>query len=161
MLMCLLRRNRQSSQLLPEYEVIRTVQAPHQLQLVTDATGNWRLSSAAYSPSSDGLVSVDLAQLLIEDQLHILFMYPAVSRNVAAASHKVSALRELGLDVIHDPVLKNWYHGGISGIKNSNAGKRIQRQLARSASFPVPINQVEAQRLYDEMNAKRQPDVQS
>jgi len=147
--------------LLPEYDVIRTVQAPHQLQLVTDASGTWRLSSAAYSPSSDGFVSVDLEQLLIQDQLTSLFMYPAVNRSVAAASHKVSLLRTLGLDVIHDPITKNWYHGGISGIKNSTAGKRIRRQLAASASFLVPINQIEAQRLYNEMEAKRQTDVQS
>lgn len=153
-LMWLLRRKRHSSKLQPEYRVIRTIRSPD--HVVKDSTGKWRLSSGAYSPTDDGLVSIDLEQLLVEDELDALFMYPALDRNVAAASHSVLSLRELNLDVVHDPMPRNWYHGGISGIST----KAIQRKLAKSAMFPVPIDEAEAQRLYDEKDeAQRQRDL--
>ncbi|GAA5264414.1 hypothetical protein ACOSOMT5_P0837 [Acidiphilium sp. MT5] len=160
-LMCRLRQTRQSSQLLPEYSVIRTIQAPHHLMLVTDASGEWVLSSAAYSPSRDGFVSVDLEQLLIEDGLNAKFMYPAVNRSVAAATHTVSALQELNLAAVHDPIAKNWYHGGISGIDRSNRGREIRRQLAKTASFLIPIDQIEAQKFHDDADANGRSDIQS
>jgi len=109
-----------------------------------DRTGEWRLSSGAYSPTADGLVSVDLEQLLAEDGLSPLTMYPALDRNVAAATHLVSDLRALNLDVVHDPTIRNWYHGGISGIKRSH-----KQKLSKSAGFLVPIDPVEAQKLHD------------
>jgi hypothetical protein len=153
--MGLLRKKRLSSQLQPEYQVVRTIRSPD--HVVKDAaTGRWRISSGAYSPTDDGLVSIDLEQLLAQDNLNALFMYPALDRNVAATSHKVANLRALHLDAVHDPMPKNWYHGGISGISN----KAIQRKLAKSALELSPIDQVEAQRLYDEVVTKRQRDVQ-
>jgi hypothetical protein len=123
---------------------------------VQDSTGRWRISTGAYSPTDDGLVSIDLEQLLAEDDLDALFMYPAIDRNVAAASHTVAGLRALGLDAVHDPMLKNWYHGGISGISN----KAMKRKLVESAVELSPIDQLEAQRLYDEIATKQQRDVQ-
>lgn len=154
-LMWLLRKKRQSSQLRPEHRVIRTIRSPDHV-VKDSATGKWRLSSGAYSPTDDGLVSVDLAQLLTQDDLDALFMYPALDRNVAAASHTVSSLRVLNLDVVHDPIPKNWYHGGISGVST----KAIQRKLAKSAALHVPIDEVEAQKLHDEVQAQRQRDLQ-
>jgi len=128
----------------PEFRVVRTIRSPDHV-IKDDLTGEWRLSSGAYSPANDKLVSVDLEQLLAEDELPPLAMYPALNRSVAAATHSISELRGSNLDVVHDPTNKNWYHGGISGITN----KKMQRKLAESAGFLVPIDPTEAQKLKD------------
>jgi hypothetical protein len=130
------------SQLLPEYRVVRTIRSPDHV-IYNDLTG-WRLTSAAFEPTDDGLVSVDLEQLLTEDGLPPLAMYPAVTKSVAAATQTVAAVRGHNLEVIHDPVCNNWYHGGISGKPT----KSVRRKLAATAGFLVPINEEEAKRLF-------------
>lgn len=142
-LMCLMRGKRHTSQLLPEFRVIRTVRSPD--HVVLDETGKWRLSSGAFRPTRDGLVSVDLEQLLVADGLSPILMYPAVDQAVAAACLTVGSIRLENLVVDHDPVPENWYHGSISG----NFTKGIRRKLATAAEFLVPINEAEAQRLLD------------
>jgi len=138
------RRRTPSNRLLPEFRLIRTIRSPYQV-VQDQLTGQYVLSSAAFKPTSDGLVSVDLEQLLDQDGLDPLAMYPALDRHVAAAAHTAGHVTSLGLTVCHDPTKKNWYHGGIGG---KFTGK-ISRDLASGADFLIEIDQAEADRLFD------------
>jgi hypothetical protein len=95
------------------------------------------VSSAAFKPTRDGSVSVDLEQLLMADGLPLLTMYPAIDQAVAAAAVGVDRVRQAGLEPTHDPDPRNWYHGAIRG----NFTGKISRDLARDIEFLVPIDQ--------------------
>jgi hypothetical protein len=99
-------------------------------------------------------VSVDLEQLLAEDGLPLLFMYPAVHNNVGAAAHPISLLREKRLDVLHDPIKTNWYHGGICG----NLTKSIKTTLAKSAEPLIQIDEAEAERFWNAVHGAKVED---
>jgi len=131
--------------LLPEYRVVRTIRSPD--HVVFDAAlGRWRLSSKAFGPSSaDGGLSVDIEQLLVRDGLHVLTMYPALDRAVAAAANTVAQLRAFGLELHHEPTRTNWYHGGARG----KFQPRVRKGLAASCVELIPIDQNEARRLYE------------
>ena len=108
------------------------------------------MSSKAFGPSSDdGCLSGDLEQLLAEDGLSALTMYPAVGRAVAAFSLRVQSICECeftyGVGIKHDPVTENWYHGSVfgGGLKKKKL-KEIFRALAEET---IPIDQEEATRL--------------
>jgi hypothetical protein len=117
---------------------IRTIQSPN--HVVKDAaTGLYRVSSKAFSPSSeDKKLSGDLEQLLLTDGLHATSLRPALSRAVGAFALTIGKLRDQGLSVAHDPVRENWYHGAVSGIT-----KRHQKILSREAIELIAIDQGE------------------
>lgn len=108
------------------------------------------MSSKAFGPSSDdGCLSGDLEQLLAEDGLSELTMYPAVGRAVAAFSLKIQLICEhewtYGVGVKHDPVRENWYHGSIFGVGLKK--KKLKESFRLLAEEMVPIDEVEATRL--------------
>lgn len=141
------RRTLASSQLQPEGLFVRTLQGPPPNHVKLEkSTGRYIMSSQAFKPSSgDGKVSGDLAQLLETDDLPPTALYPAVRNPLGAAAVSIGAVRELGCDCEHSPMLTNWYHGGLTGI-----GKDRKHQLKRAlveASFEIiPIDQDEARR---------------
>jgi len=137
--MCRLRRPLAASNLRLEFRFIRTLQAPDHIVL-DKASGRYRISSKAFGPSSsDGTLSGDLEQLLVEDGLDPLALYPSVDRAVGAASLTIGNIQALGLSVEHQPVNRNWYHGGVRGIKTKH-----KKQLMNAATEIVPIDQAEA-----------------
>lgn len=140
-LMKCLRPKVPSSKLLPDFEFVRTLQDHH---IVEDKNQKrYRISSKAFSPSkADKSLSGDLEQLLLADGLSATAMYPAVDRYVGAAALKVGDIRGLGLEVEHQPVATNWYHGGIVSIKDTH-----KKKLERIAREIIPIDQEKAARL--------------
>ncbi len=111
--------------------------------------GRYRVSSKAFGPSSDdGCLSGDLEQLLAEDGLPELTMYPAVGRAVAAFSLKIQLICEhewtYGVGVRHDPVRENWYHGSIFGAALKK--KKLKESLRLLAEEMVPIDELEPNR---------------
>ncbi len=68
--------------------------------MLDKASGRYRISSKAFGPSSsDGALSGDLEQLLVEDGLDPLALYPSVDRAVGAASLTIGDIQALGLSV--------------------------------------------------------------
>lgn len=127
-----------SSRFLPEHRALRSIQAP---QHVKDENGQWRLSSAAFSPSgSDQSCSVDLEHLLHSDGLHSTALYPGIDRSVGLIALPLHALAAEEITIAHDPVIDNWYHGAMRGaaLKRKGATKR----LAGAAEIVIPINEV-------------------
>lgn len=123
--------------LMPDFHFIRTVQAPDHVVLDKN-TNLYRLSSAAFGPSRhDKRLSGDLEQVLADDGLERLTLYPAVDRAVAAAAITVGQFRKLSCDVDHDPNYSNWYHGAATGTKKNS----IRKKLLDVAKMVVPIDQ--------------------
>ena len=141
--MCSLRRTRLPQELLADRHFIRTIQSPS--HVVRDAsTGLYRISSKAFSPSSeDKTLSGDLEQLLLADGLHATSLKPALSRVVGSFALKIGQLRDQNLGVSHDPMWDNWYHGAITGITT----KRHKENLRKNAIELIPIDQEEAAKL--------------
>jgi hypothetical protein len=139
-----LRRKRAESSLRPEELVLRTICSPFHVT-PDHGTKTFRVSSAAYTPTDDGAVSVDLAQLLREDGLSLDSLYPSMASAVGLVSHPVSAIRDEELAVQHDPVVENWYHGGLTG----NFTKKKRRKLASSCNAVVAIDTEAARRHWE------------
>lgn len=103
----------------PNCNALRTLQSPWHIT-PDDGTKSFRISSAAFRPSKqDKSVSVDIGQLLLEDGLAEDALYPALKQAVGLCAVSVQFIRELGLELHHDPLCTNWYHGGIRGNFNS------------------------------------------
>lgn len=133
------RRRRMSSYLRPDGRVLRSIQAPHH---VTSEDGRLRISSAAFSTSSgdDGSCSVDLEQLLQEDNLTATTLYPSIPRSVGLVSLKVGRLREVAVTVEHEPVVHNWYHGGLGGAEIRKKKSKLKKLLAQECEPVVEID---------------------
>jgi hypothetical protein len=136
----------------PQLRFIRTLQSPD--QVVYDAKlKRWRISSAAFGPSSsDNCLSGDLEELLTADGLPPDALYPAVGRAVGAATFTIEQAASLGVQVAHDPVWSNWYHGAARfpelGASDLNKAKKA---LQRVATDLIPIDEGEALRLHIKM----------
>jgi hypothetical protein len=131
----------------PEFEFVRTLQHYH--VTYDKHLGRYRISSKAFSPSStDNSLSGDLEELLKVDGLPATAMYPAVEHYVGAAALKVEDIRALGLEVEHQPVQTNWYHGGIVKIRDSHKKKleKISREI-------IQIDQEKSKRFDDQRAA--------
>ncbi len=101
--------------------VIRHI-VPHDLH--TDGvTGVTRVSSGAYSESSDGGMSVDIEQWMIGDGLHPLHYLTDPSEG--ATRLRVGDLRNLGMQVGWDPDGGHQHHGAVWGIGNSSRRKKV------------------------------------
>lgn len=134
-----------SERLQPDFRFIRTLQSPWHL-VRDEATGRYRISSKAFGPSkSDGTVSGDLEEILIEDGLDATTMYPAVRDPVGAASLTVEQVLSVGAQVSHIPVSTNWYHGGIAGTKRG----RVKERLREMAQEIIPIDQARAREFHE------------
>lgn len=137
------RRKCPPSQLRPELRFIRTLQSPHHL-VKDEQTGRYRISSKAFGPSSsDGKLSGDLEQILVQDGLSATAMYPAVLDAVGAAAISVGQIRAAKATVDHDPVRFNWYHGSVIGSKK----RSVKKSLEAACVEIVEIDQAAAARL--------------
>lgn len=146
------RRRRTIAQ--PDLRFVRTLQSPD--QVIYDAKlGQWRPSSAAFGPSSskDKSLSGDLEELLAADGLAVDALYPAVDRAVGACSFTIEQARALGVEVGHDPVWTNWYHGGarFPGM-SSSAVSRAKKKLRDAAVELVAIDAAAALHWYQDHN---------
>lgn len=111
-----------------------------------ELTGEYRVSSKAFGPSSsDGTLSGDLEQILVEDGLDATAMYPAVRDPVGAASVTLAEILATGARVAHDPMQVNWYHGAVTGTKP----KGVRARLRDKAVEIIPIDQARAKAFHD------------
>lgn len=142
------RKPRPESYLQPDCLALRTIRS-HYHVTPDNRTQSFRITSAAYSWTDDGSVSVDLGQLITEDGLPLTALYPSMTQAVALVSHRIDALHVRGLSVQHEPVAEDWYHGGIYGVTDA-----LRRKLAKSASTVVPIDQAAARAFWEMKNGK-------
>jgi hypothetical protein len=103
--------------------VIRHIVPPHDLH-PDHAAGLVRVSSGAYSESSDGGMSVDIESWMIADGLDSLHY---VAGAEGATRLRVGDLRRLGMQVGWDPDSGHRHHGCVWGIKGSSARKKVAR----------------------------------
>jgi hypothetical protein len=87
--------------------------------------GRWRISSAAFSPSSPpndprSSVSVDIERLLLESGMQVPYRCVPPS---GVACLGVGMVRGLDLKVGWDPEPDNCCHGGIWGVGNNKSKK--------------------------------------
>lgn len=109
--------------------------------------GEGRPTSAAFKPSErDGGLSVDVRRLLPDatDPTSVLDQYP----EHGLVELRAAAPRELGLDVIHDPLPENYAHANIvpEAQMDRAAQRRAYRELARrcTAWVRLPAHAVES-----------------
>lgn len=136
------RKRYQREELLPQYRVLRTIQAGQPHCVRDDRTKEWIVSSGAFSPSQNGFMSVDLEQLLCADGKAMEFLFPNLPRAVALVAHVLGDYLDRGLMVDHQPIPLNYYHGGVSG----KLTRGVRRKLAESYEVicPIDVEQAEA-----------------
>jgi hypothetical protein len=152
-LMRLLRGRRLLSR--PQLRFVRTLQLPDQV-VYNAGLQRWEPSSAAFSPSStDGSLSGDLEELLRADGLPPQTLYPAVPRAVGAATFTIQQARDLGVQVRHDPVWSNWYHGGA--LFPGTGRNQLKRALKSVAQELIAIDAAEALQSYRDRHGGQKP----
>lgn len=105
------------------------------------------MSSAAFGPSSsDKRLSVDIEQLMSADGLGPTDLYPGIDRSVGLYAVEVAKVRELNLEIEHQPILPNWYHGGVLNISSHG----VRKKLAKAASAVIEIDQAAAQAFHED-----------
>lgn len=144
-----MRRQRPPSSLLPEGLSLRTIRSPFHVVL-DSKTNNMRVSSAAFEPTDDGAVSIELGQLLETDTLSLTALYPSLTQSVALVAHKVGTLRGKSLTVHHEPMVENWYHGGIRG----DFKQAVKRHLAKNCIFVVGLDAPQAKKFWEQSNGR-------
>lgn len=136
------RRSLRSDEIDQSKRTLRTIQAGS--QFVKDGkTQEWRVSSGAFSPGSDGCVSVDLEQLLLADLRPIDALFPGLPRALGLVAHKIAELRSRDLSVSHEQVPGNYYHGCITGTFTP----ATKRALANNFEIIRPFDTETAERL--------------
>jgi hypothetical protein len=115
------------AEILPEHHVIRHT-TPNDLH--TEHTGLRRISSGAYSESSDvhGGMSVDIEEWMAADGLDPLHYLTDPSHGAVRLS--VGELRAAGFQVGWDQQAGNPHHGSVWGIGN---GSTRRKKIARIA----------------------------
>jgi hypothetical protein len=106
--------------------VLRHIVPPYDLHPDIEK-GIVRVSSGAYSESSDGGMSVDILRWMAEDGLHETFYL--ADETVGATKIRVGDLRAMGLKVGWDPDGGHLHHGAVWGIKQTH-----RRKIAKAAS---------------------------
>jgi len=93
--------------------------------LTEDADGRKRISSGAFSPSSDppGSMSVDLERPMFEAGVEPLSRLPGP--DWGAVAFVVGSLRGMDLRVGSDPLPENPFHGGVWGTKRGRVRKGL------------------------------------
>lgn len=119
----------------PSFRALRTIQAGIPQCVKDDLTGEWRVSSGAFSASRDGYMSIDLEELLRRDGRPIDYLFPNLPRAVAMVAHPLKTYFSYGFAVEHQPLPTNYYHGGIKGNF-----KKQKRKLAGSCEYVCPID---------------------
>ena len=102
-------------------------------QIVNIPGGKRRLSSLAFSPSSDpnGGMSIDLQAQIEEAGLNCReFISTTSPEAIGAIRFEADALRKAGFQVGFDPTASNPYHGEVWGNFTSAMKRRILPSLA-------------------------------
>ena len=118
----------------PSLRAVRTLQAPNHIQRTDEAPG-WRVSSAAFTPGTDGTLSVDLEQSLLLAGLLVDATVNGVQRAAAKVAHTVGEYQHAMMDVSHDPVPHNPHHGQVRRGPGCAGKKKVARDLARSCKL--------------------------
>jgi hypothetical protein len=103
------------AEILDDHHVIRHTN-PNDLAFQQEL-GRWRLSSGAFSESSDGGMSVDIEEWMIADGLESL--HYLTNPLEGAVRIRVGDLRQLGCQVGWDPDSGHPHHGSVWGIKGT------------------------------------------
>jgi hypothetical protein len=101
--------------------------------IVTEANGRRRLSSMAFSPSSDldGGMSVDLQVQIEKAGLDCReYLNTTAAQCIGAIRFEAGALREKNFQVGFDPMPLNPYHGEVWGQFTSRMKRQILPHLA-------------------------------
>lgn len=109
------------AEILDQHHVIRHT-TPHDVCRNVD-TGSHRLSSGAYSESTEGGMSVDIEEWMVADGLDPLAYVTDPGHGAVRVS--VGELRARGFQVGWDPVDANPHHGEVWGISNSKRRRKI------------------------------------
>jgi hypothetical protein len=112
-------------EILDDDYVLRHIVPPHDLH-VDEVKNIVRVSSGAYSESSDGGMSVDILRWMANDRLDEYFYL--ADETIGATKIRVSDLRAMGLQVGWDPESGHKHHGAVWGIKH-----RHRRKIAHLA----------------------------
>ncbi|WP_368507902.1 hypothetical protein [Bradyrhizobium lupini] len=104
--------------------VLRHIVPPHDLH-PDPAKGTVRVSSGAYSESSDGGMSVDIIRWMAADGLDACDYL--AEDGMGATKIRVGDLRALGLMVGWDPDTGHEHHGAVWGIKDQKQRRRISK----------------------------------
>ena len=91
--------------------------------LCPNGTGGKRLSSGAFTESSDGGMSVDIESWMIADGLGQLHYVTDASQG--AVRLNVGELRKLGLKVGFDPDGGHQHHGSVWGLGGPKQRRRV------------------------------------
>jgi hypothetical protein len=113
-------------EVLREHHVIRHI-TERDLHL-DKAISQTRIASGAYSESSEGGMSVDIEEWMLEDGLESTHYVTDLAHG--AVRLNVGELRELGLTVGWDPLPENPHHGAVWGIGNGSKRKQRISKLA-------------------------------
>ena len=121
-----------------EDRVIRRITDWH----LTDMEGGGRrLSSAAFEPSDDGQVSVDIEKLLLEANLDP-GEYSEALPSVGSICWSAQYLRSEQLKVGYDPLPNNPYHGGVwNGTGRMSRG--LRKRIISNSSWLKKVQNVE------------------
>jgi hypothetical protein len=104
--------------------VIRHIVPPNDLHTDPD-TRRTRVSSGAYSESSDGGMSVDIQPWMHQEGIDDFHYLPDETQG--ATKIRVGELRKLGLKVGWDPDAGHKHHGAVWGITNTSIRKKVAR----------------------------------
>lgn len=105
--------------------VLRHIVPPHDLHADIEKQVV-RISSGAYSESSEGGMSVDIIRWMDEDGLHDV--YYLADETIGATKIRVGDLRAMGLKVGWDPDGGHSHHGAVWGLKQTH-----RRKIAKAA----------------------------
>lgn len=144
--------NPQDQQLAPlqnHHRVLRTIQVPGQA-VFDPATAKWEVTSSAFSPQSDGTISVDLEEVQLEDGVQLTHGYPRVQNAAGLVAHRVHRLRADGFEVYRDPLPQNKYHGEAKG----KPPRKVCRKLADDCEIVVPVGGSDAEQRENERLAR-------
>jgi hypothetical protein len=107
-------------EILDDDYVLRHIVPPHDLH-PDPGKGVTRVSSGAYSESSDGGMSVDILRWMSVD--HLDELHYLADETIGATRIRVRDLRAMGLKVGWDPDGGHPHHGAVWGIKQTHRRK--------------------------------------
>lgn len=128
-----------------QLRALRTLQLPNHVQFDPEID-DFVVSSAAFKMQSDGTISVDLEEILSQDNLPLVHCYPRVNKAVGLVAHTVGRLVADGHEVKHQPVVGNDYHGYAKGKLSKT--KRVA--LANSCEIIVELDKTQARQWHEE-----------
>ena len=121
--------------------IIRGIQKNH---LMTDSTGNTRISTMAFSQSSAGNrgMSVEIESLIVNDGIDPKTYVMESGRYSGAVQLNVGDVRNAKFQVAHTPQTNSPYHGDVWGKEKIIYGKSGRKKLRALCSWYIQISNV-------------------